>query len=638
MKQWIRWPGAVVFLVLSALCVAFAMFAANPIVRYVIEDQGSKANGAKIEVQDVGLSLFPLGLHLQGLAVTDAKNTMQNAVWMDDIHAKLEVAPLFVGKFIISELGVTGMAFNTPRKESGALPVEEKASGDAAATEKKDDEPFISKKDLPSADEIMARETLLTIERGKAFKNTLSTRKDEIKTATDQLPNDQSLAAYKRKINALTSGRLTSVDDFVQRKKALDQLKADFERDRAAIASARQVIQQSQKDIKQQLAELKRAPGDDLTRLKSTYTLDAGGISAVSGLLFGSEVKYWTRQALYWYERIKPFLPKPSTEEEEPAQPIIPNRYVHFPTNNPWPDFLIRSLDVSASVPAGNFAITLLDVTHQQNVLGRPMRVSLNGDDLSSVQSLSMDGSIDWRSEASQSSINLAAKDWRLDNQSVADGRLSMNNALAQVKGVAVFTKDVLQSDINIRVSNAKLATSGSDRLSKELGRALASISSFNLDANIKGKPSKPDVSVSSDLDRRLSAAFTARLKQQQQKLTCEIKARLNAKVAEYAGDHAKQLNKWLAQDQSLEQKMKEIKQLAGTKLESFAEQQKREAKEKADAEKARLEAKKKAEIDKLNAKKEAERKRLEQKKREEEERAKKKAANKAKEAFKGLF
>ena len=64
MTKWLRWQGIVVFGVVSILFFSFWSFGADTIVKRSIEKAGTRVVGARVELADVDVHLFPLGITL----------------------------------------------------------------------------------------------------------------------------------------------------------------------------------------------------------------------------------------------------------------------------------------------------------------------------------------------------------------------------------------------------------------------------------------------------------------------------------------------------------------------------------------------------------------------------------------------
>jgi uncharacterized protein (TIGR03545 family) len=601
MLQWIRWWGLGVFVALVAGVTAFMMLAAPYLVKSSIESLGSKAAGAKVEVDSVGLSLAPLGLSLQGFRVANADKPMENLVEFERAVADLELGPLFLGKGIIQDLSIDALQFNTPRTVSGALESASSSSGSGSGFDSgrdgdgKSAEKAPSALDkLPSAEELLAREKLKTEAAGKAFQQTYKTRKVELDDALEQVPSEQDLKQYEDDVRAIVSGDLKSLEDFQQRKAKLDALKKQFEKDRKALKHARTVIGETRSEVGQRLKDLKAAPGEDLANLKQKYQLNATGAANLSQLLFGPEVGEWAHQALYWYEMIKPYLNSGSESAPVEAEPERPKgRFVHFPTSDPWPEFLVRHTGISAITPRGNLAIQGRDLTHQQAVLGRPSRVDVNGDELDRIKALKANLTLDHRVAPGRDTATLDVQDWQVDSADLGVGGTQLEAAQAQLQGMAQVSGDQLISKMDAQFGQAQFSGDGQTVFAKELLLALKTIDQFTVHAEANGDVLTPAVELGSDLDRRLNAAFGKRLKQQQDKLEARLKSKLNARIDEFAGPYASELKALNNTDASLNERFDQLQALASEKLEDFAAQQKRKAEEKAkakaDEEKQRL-------------------------------------------------
>ena len=73
MAKWIRWWGLGAFVVVAAILVGVWVFLVDGWVKILIEDGGTDAVGAKVELDAADLSLFPAGLTLTRLQVTDPR-------------------------------------------------------------------------------------------------------------------------------------------------------------------------------------------------------------------------------------------------------------------------------------------------------------------------------------------------------------------------------------------------------------------------------------------------------------------------------------------------------------------------------------------------------------------------------------
>ncbi|WP_419811417.1 TIGR03545 family protein [Bacterioplanoides sp.] len=581
MKQWIRWSGLAGFMAVFGLIVAFFMLAAGPLIKSSIEYFGSELAGAKVSLEEVNLQFSPFGIEMQQLQVADAEQPMENLLQFDTAVAELELAPLLLGKSIVRELSVDNLQFNTPRTESGALEKVVEEEPEQEKTETAADEPSLAQ--LPSVDEILARESLKTEQAGREAQQAFAERKQQIEQAAAAVPDADALARYQRELKALTSGDIKSLDDFNQRKKKFEQLKKQFKQDKKAVAAAKQAIAEARADLSDKLSALKAAPGQDLASIQDKYQLNASGATNVTALLFGDEAGQWAEKTLYWYEKIKPYLASGESDgnesEAEESQPQRGSgRFIHFPSDDPWPEFLIRKAHLSAPMLGGQMLIEATDITHQQAVLGRPTLVVVQGNALTDIQDLTLEATLDHRQAPGKDSVTLDMKDWNLKGVNLGVAGAEIESALVQVQGLALVSGDQLQAKAGAQLGQTQFAGSGKTQFAKEMLRALASIDRFDINAGAKGDITSPEVTFGSDLDRKLNKAFKQRLKQKQGELEDKLQARLDDKMQSYLGDYADDLKALNQLDGSLDDKAQQLTDMAEKQLDDYQAQQKAKA------------------------------------------------------------
>ncbi|WP_455196610.1 TIGR03545 family protein, partial [Kaarinaea lacus] len=372
MLKWIRPVGAIVFLVLITAIGLFWWLLADWLLKVSIESGGTKIVGARVELASADLTFSPLGFQLENLQITNPEQPMQNLVQLGQITGSLELMPLLMGQVIIDEMSATGVRLNTERKTSGAvtknsadtesLPVDaEKSKLDLSAAKDK----------LPSVDEILARESLSTLEKTKAFEERINTERADFEKNLASLPDDAKLKQHEQSIKELTQSDIKSVEELNQRKQDLDKLKNDIRADRDAIRKVRDQLKSAKGDLNQQYDALKKAPAEDWDRLKSRYGLNAAGAGNITGLLFGDNAQMWLNRLLAWTQQAQRLLP--SGGGEDTPQTVRPQRgtgrFINFATTNPLPNFLVRKAKLGLELTAGNIDLEINDATHQPDIL-----------------------------------------------------------------------------------------------------------------------------------------------------------------------------------------------------------------------------------------------------------------------------
>ncbi|MCG8536069.1 MAG: hypothetical protein MI808_13350, partial [Pseudomonadales bacterium] len=113
--------GVVGFVVVLLVVVLVALWLLPPrIIHWAIEDYGSQAVGAKVDVGSVEFSWLASQLQIHDLAVTNASQPMTNAVQFDRIATQFDLMRLFDSKVYLDLVLVEGIALDGARETSGA--------------------------------------------------------------------------------------------------------------------------------------------------------------------------------------------------------------------------------------------------------------------------------------------------------------------------------------------------------------------------------------------------------------------------------------------------------------------------------------------------------------------------------------
>lgn len=538
--SWVRWSGVAIYSVLLVLLLVVGYLVASPILKSTIENYGSEAVGAKVSLDKVRLSLSPLGFSLYNLQVTNAEKPMQNALQLRSASANVELFRLLMGEVVINTLSVDGVRFNTTRLESGALVetarVEDSSLGGKQETDWVDE----AKDQLPSADEILSRETLLTDTRQGELRVAFEEEKAKLEDLKSQLPTAAKSDEYKRRVSDLTATKIESIEAFSRQRAALESLKADIRKDKASISKIKSSLSVSKVLLQKKMQALKDAPKDDLSRLKSKYSLSDSGASSVTQLLFGGEAGEWTKQGLYWYRKIEPMLAETEKEKsDQEKNKRASGQYIHFGSAQP-PEFWIKNTTISFEIPAGTFSGVITDITHQPERIGKPIVLNVEGGGLTGVEGFALNAvfdHIDPKKTVDVVTYNvkgLALRDYPLSK----GGKLPliMRRANVNITGeigllgrdikgesVALFDDTQFDKDDSSNINN---------RATKEVIAALAHVDEFAVKIGMTGTVRNIDFDVRSDLDKKIKKAFTSRMTEKQEELEIALKSKLQKRVS----------------------------------------------------------------------------------------------------------
>ena len=541
MAKWIRWRGLGGFVVVAAILGCVWVFFVDGWVKYLIEEAGTEAVGAKVELDAADLSLFPAGLTLTRVQVTDPQKPMTNAVEIADVTMGLDGLNLLRRKVIVEEMTLAGVRLGTPRATSGAT----------HEVSSQEEEPGIFSIDLPSLEipdvkNILKQEDLETVRLIETLKADLKQEKDTWKSRLKELPGKAQLAEYKQRVKSLKKAKKGGLSGILGGVGEVQSLKQDIEQEIASLKGAKKEFEDKVTLLRTRFDQIKTAPQRDIQHLKAKYNLSPQGLANMSQTLLGGQIGSWVRQGATWYERAKPFLEGAQALGGGEAGPEVhkPLRGegvdVYFNEAHPLPDFLIRKTNVSVNLDVGDLAGTVHNITTDQPTLGHPTTFTFSGEKLKAVKSIVLEGALNHVvPSSSKDHMTLKAKGYELSNLVLSKddkwpvaltsglGDIHMN---AEIKGQALTAHGAG----NLRDLHLSAGKEGdTNALTNALSSTVMGISQLSLQADVKGTLEQHDVALSSDLDRILQKAAGKMVNELAAKFGAELQSAISAKVSE---------------------------------------------------------------------------------------------------------
>ena len=547
MKKWLRWQGLVVFFCIAIFLSILWFVLVDFFAERMIEKFGTDIVGAKVELDNADVTLFPLGLELKRLQVTNPDEPMTNIFEAEKINFSIDGFNLLRRKIIIDKMSVAEAKIGTSRKTSGAISrkkrtvstIQDKAEGK---------KPALPSFKTPDVNMILQKERLQSIELINSLTTEMDTEKRKWQMTVKDLPGKEKIAEYQKRIEALKKadkGGLSSILEGVGNGGAL---KKDIEHDIKQIYSAQKEFKQELASLKKRMDEAIKAPGRDIRRLKNKYTLSPQGLGNISHYLVGPEMGKKVEQAISWYYRLKPVLERTVRDKKDGHKVVKPVRgkgvNAVYKERAPLPDFLIRLIDVSLNLKAGDLSGKIKNVTPDQDILGLPTTFVFSGDKLRDAKSIRINGNLNHIDPLSPAdTIKARLKGYRLSDINLSDQEtlpVTIKDGFADIKLHTVLKGGDIFADITASFKSCRLITktSGSEGfVAKEIASALSEISDFNLKADITGRLDDYKIHIKSNLDNVLKNAVGKTVKKYTVNLEKQLSSAINEKVKGPTGD-----------------------------------------------------------------------------------------------------
>jgi len=580
-----RWKAVVPLLVLGAVALGLWLVFADRIVRRTAESVGTTLIGAEVEIERLHLDLPHGRVEIHGLTVASPFEALENLLQADALVADLEPLPLLEKKLVIDRLTATGLKFGTPRKTDGRTGGQ--ADGVMGQVNHWGDQLRVPALALPTGKISAARldPAQLTTLRAAAA---LGARADSARQAWDSQLKGLDVAATadsaRRMVEQLRGAKATDVKLLGDARRTLGQLKQAQDRVTALERSATSGIAALQAGA----AGLSDAKQRDYATARGLLKLPGLDAPDIGAALFGSAAVDRFQRALYWVELGRRYMPPGLLPRATPG-PQRARRAgatVRFPEANSEPAFLLKTAELSlqlgtAGAAPRTYAASVSGVTSDPALYGRPATASAAapgfrlGALLDHVRATPRDTATASLAGVALPPLSLPSLPIRLEPGS---GTVALSLA---VQGDEVRARWTMQSD-RVRWTRDSSGGASPSPTGDLVWRVVSGIPTLAVSASLTGSLARPQLAVSSNLDRalaeRLRAVAGAELAVAERRVRAQVDSLVDgqvapvlAKVTVLGGDVTRRLGGERTQlddaRKALEQRLRALTGLPGMRL-----------------------------------------------------------------------
>jgi uncharacterized protein (TIGR03545 family) len=554
----IRWSGLIAFVVIVGLITIFCLFFLDGIIKGIIEDQASLIVGAKVEIGDLRSKLLGLSVDIQNLQVANPEQPMRNTIEVGALAFDLGAAPLLRKKIVIERMKVMDLAWNTPRKTSGALPARlrkklearKKPSEVGATAEKRLEEcvlpNFSILTDLKkrSPQDLLAGVNLQSVALLTDYPKKVSTTKETWEKRLKSLPTREGIESDLKSFQSLKDQRpkdLTQLPAYLEKVNALQQKINDT---RKTLTTAQQDFQTEMNNLKTSLQEVEKLKDADVKTVMGKLGVQIPSATDLICVLLGRDMAHKVNWGLGMYRKFSQYTSKgkPKEEKEKPKpMPRLKGMDVRFPITRGYPDFLLELAEFSARpdvkrVP-GVFAFQRLageirGLTSHPALYGKPTTFKLDGSIVGDLaKEITLSGQLDHRKTLADDLIDLSVKGLRLEQTgapSLQESPLRLASALLNVNGSLRVKGDALDGRVLMDVLNPKVTVGSSAAILENLFKNMGS---FDISLAIGGSLDQPSLGLSSSATKTLTSGLENLVQKEMKGLQDGIRNAISSRV-----------------------------------------------------------------------------------------------------------
>ncbi|WP_372863747.1 TIGR03545 family protein [Spongiibacter sp.] len=504
-------------LILAAIIIATVVFALEPIAKWVIESEGSKAVGARVDVASVDITLYPTHLALHGLTVANPNEAMRNLLESETVSANIDSKALLKRQFITEQVLLSGLQMATPRTTPGTL--------DGSMPPPKDDTdsglPSIT---LPDASAMLAEEQAIIQAEVAEIESGFEALQSKWQQKSNTLPKQERLAEFKQRWAELKN------KNTFERLAGAKQLRDDIKDELKQFKGLNRELSADTETAKALGARAAKLPASQSQRILSKYGVDQGA-EGMLRMLLGDDASQFVQRGLTLYKQTIGEL-----AAKEPAA-SAPETASELPVS-----ILIKEIKIDGYQMLGQQKLAyngrITDVTDQ---LIKPITMKLQGGIEQQAQLL-IDGLFKQQGEDLKADLSMTLKQLLLAGVSLSQSPqlpLQLENGLADIAANFSMEGDNLSGSVKGLVNQAKLLVVGASEqntTAQRLARALKGVSKLVMDMRVNGSVDNPIVKLKSNLDSILGDVLGEEVKARLKELEGELKTDIQSQYGEQLG------------------------------------------------------------------------------------------------------
>jgi len=578
-----------------------------------LESAGEQITGARVEIDNLSLSVSPLGITMSRMQVANPDDPWFNLFETKAITFAMDPGQLLRGKYIIEKMEVNDLIVGTRRGSNGSLPGagarqragDKKGSFAALAEEvlarsvEKTPifDPAILRKGI-NIDSLIKAVGLQSISHIETLKTRASLATAQWQaTLADVQQTKQRLVLMDSSIRSINPAALKDVASVTTAIKTVDETRKGINDIVTTYTARRDAITADIHQISTAVAAIDDIAAEDYRKLLALARLPDINAMGIAEVLVGKQLLQDVKKYLSYADLAREKIHNYTTKPEMEKPPRMKGQDIHFPADRAYPKLWIKAVSLSGGTdqsqnPEFFYARgQVKNITSDQRITKIPLTVELTGSRGKSV-SATLAALFDRTRNEPLDEYKAGIKGVPLASYALGRADFLPATITGATFGTAVAVK-IPGRDFdaraeldfrNMAISYASAPANIGDRLAREV---LNGVSGFDVDLRLWNSREGFKAALATDLDEQFAARLKGVLGAELTKVQSEIRAKANRFISEKRKEFEAVYN---AKRAEIEKQLAEYQEIV-TNATAIAEAKKKELEE-------RLEKEKKGRID----------------------------------------
>ena len=523
-----------------------------------LEYGGEEIIGAKVEIDDLNLTLFPIGIEFSRLQVANPHDPWENLIETDSVKFDMDAEQLLRGKYIINEIAVHNVSIGTKRKTDGSISQERKnraiLAGDKftfsglaenALNNLVTTTPLF---DLAKLKNGFNADSLVSILDVKSLQHldTLEVKVNNLTSNWDGIKNDFESSKTKvleveEQVNNIDVNKLKDVQN-------ITNTIATVNNALSTVNEIKELVETRTTGVKTNLSALTTSLGlvdnivkSDFQKLKDMARLPSFNSDGMAQMLVGTEMYKRAGRYLNWVDLARSNVEEYSPEPEKEEVPRMEGQDIDFPAEKGFPKIWIKKALLSASSEKYidstlfNASGSISNYSDNQKVTGLPFTIELAGT-YRKLRSLKLQAVLDRTGDIATDTYTINLDGIPVDNFTLGKTEFlpsTIKHSVMNTKVKLSVPGETMKAEIKTTLKDLELLFNAKPKNMAEeiVHRVLSGIAELDINMSFGNVDGPFKLTLSTNLDQKISGEIQKILGQELTNLQNQLRAKFDAKV-----------------------------------------------------------------------------------------------------------
>ena len=529
-----------------------------------LELAGEKIARAKVEIDQLHLSLSPLGIRWSRMQVADQHDPWRNLFETGNVQVAMNFGQLLRGKFIIESVEVSDLILGSKRTTDGSIPVEPKPPGSDSTFESAARSavpgtesssipaiPSPGKVNIDSLVKMAGLQSLGAIDSLKA--QTLSASKQWDASLADLKNSETRLTEVGNDIKNINPSQIKGADQILAAITTVDKDVKAVKDISDNVSNRTSAIQADVSKLSSSVSGLDQVVTRDFQHLMSMANLSSLDAAGIAKMLLGKAMVDRVAGYLHYADVARSMIRKHSPPEKDPDPPRMKGQNIQFPVERAYPKFWIQKIHLSGGTDSSlhsdfvRASGDVNDITDDQSVTRKPTVAKLAGSQ-AGKRAMTLSALFDRTKDVpfDQYTVTLDGvplSEFPLGNQNFLPARITDARMDTRVDVEIPGNQFDVHVDIGLTDFHLTFQSEPKGTIEGIVRNVLSGVNRFNAGIRMWKRNDAVDVAFSTDLDDQITARLKGVVGEQLTKLQGDLRKKLDERI----GPKRKELEDLLA-------------------------------------------------------------------------------------------